>query len=241
MKVSPINLRQAFSTFLMIYWETFVLFLLCQGIITACHPLPTPRVLRVRGYLHLERCRQSSSTTASRSRSCCWCAMLQAPASRLSGDVPIVVSRLWLQQLQQLHRVRAEEKVEAQIFETSPCFTDGKKLYVEIHRLVISKHETSHLTLFQLVVDQTGAVPWSVHTLVPPQTLTAHVFLLQKGPTPLHDGRRLTLSHCWTTCRSHPRVRCPFSYASIVALGSVPRLWVHAPGVQHAMMTPVSS
>lgn len=59
--------------------------LVSQGIITACHRLRTPRGLRVSGYLHLERCRLSSSTRASRSRCCCWCATLQVQDSRLFG------------------------------------------------------------------------------------------------------------------------------------------------------------
>lgn len=58
-------------------------YLFIQGIITACRHLLTPPGLRVKGYLHLEPYRQSSSTTVSQSRSCCWCAMVLEQASRL--------------------------------------------------------------------------------------------------------------------------------------------------------------
>lgn len=58
-----------------------------QVTITASHHRHTPPVLRVRGYLHQGRCRQSSSTRASLWRSCCWCATPQGPASMSLGTV----------------------------------------------------------------------------------------------------------------------------------------------------------
>lgn len=60
--------------------------ILFQGTITAYHHPHTQQVLRVRGYPHLGRYHQSSSTKVPPSRFCCWCATLQEPASRRLGN-----------------------------------------------------------------------------------------------------------------------------------------------------------
>lgn len=67
-------------------WHCHVSFLPFQVTITASPHPRTPLALRVRGYLHLERCRLNSSTRVSRWRSCCWCATLPGRANMLLGN-----------------------------------------------------------------------------------------------------------------------------------------------------------